>query len=78
MLYVFLVHTQAKIGQTLHGMTLKGLIGSDNSVISACYLKTIKCYVNVISQWEDLYSNTDIYMWTEIEKIDMISPNLKY
>lgn len=31
--------------------------------------------MNVISQWEDLYSDTEIYMWTEIEKIDMISQN---
>jgi hypothetical protein len=75
MLYVFLVHSQANIEQTLYGVTLKGLIGSDSSVISACYQKIIKCYMNVISQWEDLYSDTEIYMWTEIEKIDMISPN---
>lgn len=75
MLYVFLVHTHAKIEQNLYGVTLKGLICSDNSVISACYQKTIKCYMNVISQWEDLHSDTEIYIWTEIEKIDMISPN---
>jgi hypothetical protein len=75
MLHVFLVDTQANIEHTLYGVTLKGLISSDNSVISACYQKTLKCYMNVISQWEDLYSDTEIYMWTEIEKIDMISQN---